>query len=356
MITCLRAGVILLVFILGGCGKPLRVLSETRLRIDTPFETKGRVATDISPVQDTGPARPVSVGSAEPATAGPKIAVVDVDGLLVNQDFTGPYSMGDNPVASFREKLDAIEADPQVKGVIVRINTPGGSVTASDIMWRDLSAFRERTGRPVIACLLDVGAGGGYYLATAADRIVAAPTSITGGIGVILNLYNLRDAMAYFNVVGQAIKAGPLIDAGSPVTSLNPEARKILQSMADEFHGRFRQLVQSRRPKLDAADLTNFDGRVFTSSQAIERGLIDSIGYLDDAVLEARRQAKEPAACVVMIRRPNDPPRSIYSVTPNTPLQASALPLSVPGLDRSRLPAFLYLWQPEATIEKLSGK
>jgi protease-4 len=224
-------------------------------------------------------------------------------------------------------------------------------------MWQELLRFRNRTQIPVVACLMDLGTGGGYYLATAADLIVAHPTSVTGGIGVILNLYNLREAMGYFNVLGQQIKSGPNIDMGTSAAPLSPEARKMLQAMADEFHQRFRRVVTRARPQVDAADGTNFDGRVFTASQALERRLIDRIGYLDDALAAARDLAGLADAEVVLYHRPDDPARTPYALTPNIPLQnAGWMPVNIPGLDRSRLPSFLYLWQPEATLEKLGGK
>ena len=124
---------------------------------------------------------------------GPAVAEIDVDGILLNMDMTGPGSAGENPVSLFRERLDAAAADPCTRAVVVRINTYGGGVTACDMMRHDLEMFKNRTGVPVVACLLDTGAGGGYYIATAADQIVATPTTITGGIGVILNLYNIED-------------------------------------------------------------------------------------------------------------------------------------------------------------------
>jgi len=141
---------------------------------------------------------------------GAKIALVDVDGLLVNNNLVGPGSLGDNPVAAFREKLQAIAADREVAAVVVRINSPGGGVTATDLMWQELQAFRRRTGLPVVACLLDLGTGGAYYLATAADAIFAHPTTVTGGIGVIINIYNLQQTMAWVNAFNQSIKSGPL--------------------------------------------------------------------------------------------------------------------------------------------------
>ncbi len=108
---------------------------------------------------------------------GPAIAVIDVDGILLNMDMTGPASAGENPVSLFRERLDAAAADPCTRAVVVRINSPGGGVTASDIMRHDLEQFKNNTRFPVVACLMDIGAGGGYYVATAADQIVAHPTT-----------------------------------------------------------------------------------------------------------------------------------------------------------------------------------
>jgi protease-4 len=350
-----RLFLILAVVLLGGCRNCRAIHVCMHGELMRPVEAHVNVKPENPPCDTSGPVTPFVV---TPGKCGqPRVAIVDVDGLLVNTDITGPYSLGENPISIFREKLDAVARDPAVMAVVLRINSPGGGVTASDIMWQELLRFRNRTQIPVVACLMDLGTGGGYYLATAADLIFAHPTSVTGGIGVILNLYNLREAMGYFNVLGQPIKSGPNIDMGTSAAPLSPEARKMLQAMADEFHQRFRRVVTRARPQVDAADGTNFDGRVFTASQALERRLIDRIGYLDDALAAARDLAGLADAEVVLYHRPDDPARTPYALTPNIPLQnAGWMPVNIPGLDRSRLPSFLYLWQPEATLEKLGGK
>jgi protease-4 len=330
--------------------QPLHIDSRGR------FDANASVKAELAPVPKLQPVSAMGLPYRFRNPWGATVAVVDVDGLLLNSDATGLGSWGENPVSVFRERLDAIECDPHVCAVVVRINTPGGSVTATDIMWRDLTAFKSRTCLPVVACLMDVGAGGGYYLATAADTIVAHPTTVTGGIGCILNVYNLQDLMAQFNILGTPIKAGANIDLGSPIKALGDEKRKLLQTMADEFHDRFKDVVVRSRPCVDGKVETTFDGRVFTAEQAKELGLIDQIGYFDDALADARALACANQASVVFFHRKDDPALSNYSITANVPLQKGIIPINVPGLDRSKLPCFLYLWQMDPSIEAAAGK
>jgi protease IV len=283
------------------------------------------------------------------------VAILDIDGLLLNRTMGGFGSMGENPVALFREKLDALEADPQVAAVVLRINSPGGGVTASDIMTRDLREFRARKRVPVVACLMDVGAGGAYLLASAADVIVAHPTTVVGGLGVILNSYNLAETMGQFNVVARPVKAGKKVDAASPIRPLEPEELEMLQSLAAGFHSRLKEQIHAARPRV-AGDAEIFDGRVIAGEQAAAAGLVDRLGYLDDALAEARGLASlGTESAVIMLRRDNDRAHTLFDVTPNTPQQSALVPLNVPGLDRSQLPTFLYCWQPETSLVTAAG-
>ena len=331
---------LVMVSLLAGCKHPVQVVTNSRVTAITP---SNRSQQPVAPIQ------------VEPGN-GRRVAIVDVDGLLVNQPMTGLYSEGENPVALFREKLDRIANSGCYAAVVLRINSPGGGVTAADVMWHDLQAFKMRTNLPIIACLMDVGTGGAYYLATAADHVIAHPTTVTGGLGVILNLYNLTDEMAQFIVVGTPIKAGENVDLGTPITPQSEAGREILQTMANEFHERFRRVVIERRPQLAKSPPETFDGRVFTAQQALARGMVDSIGYLDEATNMARQMGGAPGAPVVVLHRPNDGARTAYDVTANVPLQSGFLPLSIPGLERARLPTFLFLWQPEPTMERLAGR
>ena len=322
------------------------------------FTIKTRIAGRVETQLDAPPVSP-SAGHVKPVVvqSGPsRVAIVDIDGLMLNTPFVGPLSVGENPVALFREKLDAIACDPCVKAVVLRINSHGGGVSASITMRHDLERFKERTRLPVVACLMDTAAGGAYYLATGADQVIAGPATVTGGIGVIINLFNLRDLMAQFNVLPQSVKTGEYTDIGTSARALTDGEKKLLQAMTDEFHAQMVADIKRARP---AAGPTAFDGRILTGSQAKAGGLVDGIGDLDDALQLAAQLGCPGAAArpgVVMYRRSNDPARSVYAVTANIPLQGAGLLPNLPGLDRSKMPTFLSMWQPELTMEKLGGK
>lgn len=358
-----RRLLLLLSILLAGCQGgylPVHVATDNKVVLEGPL--KGAFTAELPAAKNEEPLAETVLESCGGDVArddkgiqakGAKIGLLDLDGLLLNVNFTGLYSNGENPVALFKEKLDRFAADPQVKGVALRINSPGGSVAAVDLMARELQNFRDRTGKPVVACVMDLGAGGGYFLAAHCDSIVAQPTSLVGGVGVILNLYNLNELMAQFNVLNQSIKAGANIDMGTAASALNPEAKKLLQAMADEYHEGFKQVVKARR-RLPPQSEYLLDGRVLTARQAQEAGFIDQIGYLEDAVAVARGLSHAPNASVVLLRRPGDMARTPYAVSPNVPLQL--MPLSIPGFDRTKLPTFLYAWAPEPTLERVSGK
>ena len=342
----------LVAFLGSGCSRFI-VKTQNRVALDGPVDTR---ITDFSPVSPVaGPLKAVIV---EQGKAG-RIAVLDVDGLILNSPFVGPLSLGENPVALFREKLAATEADPCVKAVVLRINSHGGGVAACLTMRRDLEKFRARTGKPVVACLLDTATGGAYHLATASDQIIAGEATVTGGIGVILNLFNLQDLMAQFNIIPQSIKAGEKADIGTSAKALKPEDRQLLQVMADEFDAQIIADIRKGRPALKGGETTT-DGRIFTASQAKERGLVDRVGDLDEAIQLAGELAGLSVGTsrpqVVLYRRNNDPANSVYAISANVPLQAAGLFPSLPGLERAKMPAFLSVWQPELTMEKLGGK
>jgi protease IV len=319
-----------------GCQKPTKVCMQGLI-------------TARMPVDNTACPVGQRMVSGSPA-ACEKIAIIDVDGMLLNRNFKGMESLGENPVSLFHEKLSAASRDPEIRAVMIRINSPGGSVTASDLMRREVMTFKQECHKPTMAVILDVGTGGAYYLATACDSIVAHPTSVVGGIGVILNLYNMSDTMEQQNIEATPVRAGDFTDLGSPVRKLDKKGKELLDQIADEFHKRFQSAVKETRPQ---TDISSMDGRVFSANVAKANGFVDDVLYLDEAI---RQLLSYNGLCsnakVVMFRRNNDRALTEFDITPNTPTSIASIPFSIPGLDRANLPYFLYLWQPEPGLER----
>ena len=336
---------LILVPLFTGCKKLENMVFKTQV------ETKLEMPAPVSVA--AGHVKPVVVQPGQP-----RGALIDVDGLNINTPFVGPLPVGENPVALFREKLEAAASDPCVKAVVLRVNSHGGGVSACVTMRHDLEQFKARTRLPVVACLMDVACGGAYYLASASDYVVAGPTTTTGGIGVILNLFNLEDLMGLANILPQPIKSGEYTDIATSARMVTPDERKHLEAMAKEYHNQLIAGIKQSRPA-SANEATNFNGLIFTGPDAQKRGLVDAVGDLDGAIQAAAQLAfpEQPVRPgVVMYRRGNDPARSIYAITANVPLQGAGLFPSVPGIDRAKMPTFLSAWQPEITMERLSGK
>jgi len=277
-----------------------------------------------------------------------KILMLDLSGML-SEDLPS-FSLGAPPprvplLARVREELAKAEKDDQVRGLIVRINSPGGTITASDVLYHEILTFKQRKKIPVVAAIMDVGASGGYYAALAADTIVVNPTTITGSIGVVMVTLNAQGLMQKIGVAPLAIKSGSMKDAGSPFRSLTAPELAVFQTMIDEMYGRFVSLiVQSRKLPEDRVRALA-DGRIYTADQALRLGLVDRIGYLEDVVELTREAAKLDEARVVMYHRPKEYRANIYSssqapATAESTLGQFATALGVSG------PRFLYLWWP----------
>jgi protease-4 len=284
----------------------------------------------------------------------PNIALIDIDGMIVNSRETGLLGAGENKMATVVEKLRKASEDPRVRGVVLRINSPGGSVTASDIIYNEVLKVRKGDkargipGKPVIASMMDVCASGGYYIACGCDRIVAEPTSVTGSIGVVMLIFNFSELMGKVGITSDAIKSGPMKDAGSPFRPMKPEERQLFQNLIDEFYGNFLTIVSDAREIKKDKLRKLADGRVYTGKQAKELGLIDEIGTLDDAINLAKQTAGVRSANVLMYHRPVGYTGSIYSsaMLPNEETKPNSfIQINAPDVLESQ-GLFMYLWQP----------
>lgn len=276
-----------------------------------------------------------------------KIALIEISGFISEQKDSGFFEKPDM-VSRVKEELKRAAQDPAVKGIVLRVNSPGGTITASDLIYHEVRQFKKQSGKPVVVSILDVGASGAYYIAMAADRVLAHPTSVVGSIGVIMTHVNLEGLMDKVGVKAESIKSGENKDLGSPTKALSPEGREIMQGIIDDMYGRFLKVIETGRPELTPARIKALaDGRVYTASDAKARGLIDEIAYLDQAIDRVKIMAGVEEAKVILYSSPGEYSDNIYSQSFAKP----ADPFAAWGLDPRQLlrgasPQFLYLWMP----------
>lgn len=259
--------------------------------------------------------------------ASQKIALMEVRGVIVDSAQRGFLTPASNPVDELTSRLERAERDAGVKAIVVRINSPGGSVTASDTMYREVMRFRERCKKPVVMSMSEVAASGGYYLALAGDEILAQPTTITGSIGVIMPTINVSEGLTRLGIVSRSVKSGANKDLANPLEPMRDGQYAILQGMVDEFYARFRELVITRRAEVMqqlgggaeiAANLRSradeiMDGRVMSGAEAVRLGLVDREGDVRDAFMEAQRLAGISNARLVKYHDAGASVRSVYA-------------------------------------------
>ncbi len=284
-------------------------------------------------------------------TAPEKILLLPIRGVISDNPQEGLLRTRPSTVQEAVSHLRKAEKDPMVKAVVLQLDSPGGSVTASDVLYNEIRQFKERTGRTVVAVMMDVAASGAYYIALPADFILAHPTTVTGSVGVIFVRPKVEGLMEKIGVGIEVSKSGKNKDIGSPFRATTPEEERIFQAMTDQLATRFLKLVQDCR-KLDAAQIDAVaSARVYLAEEALKLKLVDRIGYMPDAVAEAKKLAGLPKEAKVMVyRRIEYPDDNIYnpvtSYEGNRPavLFDTGLSSLVPTLPAG----FYYLWYPGA--------
>jgi protease-4 len=233
--------------------------------------------------------RSLAQSGTEGFALGPRVALVELDGVILD---TGEL------IRDLRQHRD----NPWVKAVVIRINSPGGVVAPTQELHTALLRVRE-SGKPVVASLGSVAASGGYYVAVAADRIYASPGTLTGSIGVIMQLANLESLFKKVGVDWVVVKAGALKDLGNVARPMTPEERRVLQALLDDVHGQFIAAVSEGR-KLDRPSvMTIADGRIFSGAQAHANRMVDELGGLEDAINGAAELAGLPAPPKILMPR-----------------------------------------------------
>lgn len=279
-----------------------------------------------------------------------KILLIDVSGVISSKERGGmlPFQKESSIVSRVHEELRKAANDERIKALIIKINSPGGMVTASDIINREINKFKEEKRMPVIACIVDLAASGGYYIAVSADTIMAHPTSVTGSIGAIALKFNAQGLMEKIGIENETITAGDKKDFLSPLRPMTKEEREIIQTMLNDLHERFMNVVANGRKDLNLEQVRMLaDGRIFVAEKALEEKLIDEIGYLDDAIDLAKKRAGIDEAKVIVYHRPYSYKNNIYSRMMNSDFKnINLVNLDLGGLIDDMGLGFMYLWLP----------
>jgi protease-4 len=281
-----------------------------------------------------------------------KILVIDIKGLITQQEKGGMFSLRKEPgmVGRIREQLDKAAKDDRVRGILLLIDSPGGTVTASDIIYHEIQLFKASNEVKMHAYFMGTAASGAYLIAQAADRIMATPTTITGSIGVILMNLNLSGLMEKVGVSDTSMKSGTFKDVGSPFRKPSAKDEAILQGIVDSQYRRFCKIIEENRPQVQLSDHPELaDGRIFTAEEALASKLVDQIGYLSDALEDMKQTLGVSNARVVRYTSAGDYVPNLYSLAAGSSGgrgDINLIKFDVQSLVSAGGPVFMYLWLP----------
>lgn len=239
-----------------------------------------------------------------------KILLLTIDGLISEYGGEGLLRPRPSVLEQVSAQLRLARKDTNIKALLLKVNSPGGTVTASDIIHHELAAYRRETGVKVVTMMMGLATSGGYYVSLPSDRILAHPTTITGSVGVVFLQPRLAGLLDKIGVGVDVSKSGALKDMGSPFREPTDEERRLTDALVAAQAARFLDLVQAGRKLAPEALAAAATARVFTAAEARDLGLIDGVGYMEDAVAEAATLAGLPpdARVVCYRRRPGPNP------------------------------------------------
>ena len=275
-----------------------------------------------------------------------KVLLVDISGEIAEGGDGGLFGGFVCSPHYLRAVLKKAEEDRAIRAVVLRIDSPGGTVGASERLAREVAEFKKRTGRPVYANITGLGCSGAYYLAAACDRIDAQPSAIVGSIGVIAVLPKLQKLADKVGYDQEIIKSGAMKDMGNMFRDMTDEERRVFLGLIEADYAAFLNWIVTQRPQVGGSDRLRpqADGRVFTAAQALQGKLIDSVGFLDETIDAAKEKAGIRSANVVTYA---------YEQSRDANLYSPAGSARAPGVVNLQLPTSLrlhsglyYLWLP----------
>ncbi len=302
-------------------------LAISRAFVTTPT-TKGKKPVSETVVEGTGEN---------------KIAIISIKGILSSESAEGLFLEKPSIVEMVKQHLEQAASDTNVKAVLLEIDSPGGGITASDIIYNKIMKFKTDTGKKVVVYMQDVAASGGYYVSAASDVIVAHPTTITGSIGVIMPLINVSQLIDRYGIKDNSITSGNMKEIGSPLKEMTLEETAILKGIIEEMHMQFVEVVSTGR-KLDIETVKKIaDGRIYTGKQALDNGLVDQLGYLEDAIHVTKNLSGLAEATIIRYEKHHGL-ADIFSLMSRKLFQSSTIKLEIPRFHEQDDIKPMYLW------------
>lgn len=266
-----------------------------------------------------------------------KAVRIPLEGVIARPEGEGFFGARPDRVERVLAQIRAAGRDPEVRAVLLEVNSPGGSVTSSDEVYNALTRFRQsRPDRRVVVFIRDLGASGAYYAALAGDLIMAEPTSVVGSVGVILQTINLQGLSEKAGITDVTIKSGANKDLLNPFQPVDKEQIGLLQKLIDDMQDRFAGLTAGARNLNPETSPEVFDGRIFSAPDALAKGLIDAVGYWEDAVVLAADLLDAEALRIIRYETPKPFIETLFEARGR---------IALPDF-HFNTPRFLYLWRP----------
>ena len=283
-----------------------------------------------------------------------KILLIPVHGMITDTPKERFLAQSQSMVENVVSQLRKAEKDDRIKAVLFEINSPGGTITASDILYHEISSFKERTGKKIAVSMMDIATSGAYYVSLPADLITAHPTTVTGSVGVLFLQPKIAGLMEKIGFSVDVKKFGKNKDMGTPFRESSEEEQRLLQKLVDDMGERFMRLVQKHR-KPDQHALTEIStARIFLADEALKLGLVDKVYYLSDAMRESKQLAGLSAdARVVVYRRTEFPDDTYYntSTAASEGVNVPAVNIELPEMLVLKT-GFYYLWPGAVSVDR----
>lgn len=268
-----------------------------------------------------------------------KVVRIAVEGVILREmESDGFFEQTADKITGILHQIRAAKNDEDVRAIILEVDSPGGGITESDEIYAELLSFKSSAeGRKVVVFMRDLAASGGYYVAMAGDWLIAQPTTVVGSIGVIMQTINFKGLGEKLGIKDTTIKSGENKDLLNPFIDVPPEQMALLQGVVDNMYGHFFDIVKEARGIEEATLKPLADGRIFVSKDALDLGLVDQIGYWEDAVAKTAEVLGERAVKVVRFEK-HDEFLSLLSL-----LQT---PVGMSRITEAMRPRLMYLWKP----------